>query len=886
MSQTDNWTQKTSGLTVTGFGEEGASVQMYNGSAVIQGASGLVSSGKFSIIISLPKGTYAIKARQTDPAGNISAFSEYLNLKVDTTPPKAPKVETSGKNPTSDDTPAWRWASGGEGMGRYRYKLNSSDLNNETEETINTGYTPETSLAEGKHTLYVQECDEAGNWSESGTFEIEVKKAAPDVPKVSGTTPTSDTTPLWTWTSGEAGGTGLFRYKMDDDDLDNGATETAKTSFSPASVLSQGSHTLYVQEKNSADIWSESGSFTIEVDSGKPCSQAASPQAVNPAQNPFIITYTADDVYEGEVCGEAASSGSGLEKAELYVKMHGETEYLLADTDIGNSIDGEFAYTAEKEGMYYFYTRVTDKAGNTENIPEIGYDTMTVYVSEFSGYAIIAVGSVATKDGLKDHTLAANNIYSHLIRRGFALVEEDRETDPLDYIKYFNPSGELQPGEDDYEANKIDYTWALQDALTKWAPEKMKAIPGPLFIILIDHGSPDKFYLTEGQEVTAGTFKIWLDILQNKLDAEGIDQPVIIILGACYSGSFIDDLSDPDRNRIIIASSAENEPSYQGPLDPYSGNRDGEFFTSVLFNGLGAGYDLKTAFEIAVEQTEEHTFSGEEGVPGPWFDGAKQHPLLDDNGDGQGINSFSPGKDGADQKEDGAKSLEIVMGRGESKSLMLTGAGTIPVTPPALDFSVSQATLWAKAADTEDTEVWAEIRKPDMVLKQEGVNQQIVDLKTAKLEWIPEKECYEGVYKSFTDPGKYTIFFYAREKTAGIISPFKKFYLYKADDPNAESPDNDAVSPDDDAISQDDDTVSGADDTGDDTLSPDDDNPSLKTGDADGDGDIDLADAVLALKISCGNDPGDVITAGADANDDGKIGPQEAVYILRKLAGI
>lgn len=125
------------------------------------------------------------------------------------------------------------------------------------------------------------------------------------------------------------------------------------------------------------------------------------------------------------------------------------------------------------------------------------------------------------------------------------------------------------------------------------------------------------------------------------------------------------------RNRVIVASSAENEPSYRGPADPYNNNiRDGELFTSVLFNGLGAGYDLKTAFENAVEQSEEHTLIGKDEKPGPWFDGAKQHPLLDDNGDSKGTNSFSSGKYSDNQEEDGAKSSEIIMGHGGGDPLM------------------------------------------------------------------------------------------------------------------------------------------------------------------------------------------------------------------------
>ncbi len=847
-SSSDNTTNKTAGLTVTGSGEDGATVQLYDGSSPISGATGIVSAGKYSIDIPLSQGNHTVKAQQTDAAGNVSEFSQSLDIKVDATPPNAPKVETSGTTPTSDDRQAWKWFSGGgDGTGKYRWKLNNADLNSGATETVNTTYTPETALSEGKHTLYVQECDEAGNWSASGSFTIEVKKAAPGVPVVSGITPTYDTTPLWTWESGGAGGIGLFRYKMDDDDLEVGATETSKTLFSPSAVQSQGKHTLYVQEKNDVGIWSDSGSSAVEIDSGKPCSEPVSPPSVNAETNPFEITYSAEDIYEGGICGKA-SSGSGLKTVELYVKAAGSAEYVLADADTENSTDGKFGYSAKDEGMYSFYTLATDNAGNTEDIPEKGYDTQTAYTSQFSGYAILAVGSVKNNEGIEAHTLSANTVYTHLINRGFALVKtDDRWDDPLDHIKYFNPYGPLQPGEDDFVAQGVSYTGALRDALTEWAPAKMKTIPGPLFVILIDHGSPDTFYLTGEQLVTSQILKGWLDTLQK--NAEGTvwknpktgnsgPPPVVVILGACYSGSFIDDISAP--GRIVLTASAPDEPSYRGPNNPYSGVRDGEFFTGALFNGLAAGLSLKAGFERAVVQTETHTDSGT-GDFSPDYPGdtAKQHPLLDDNGDKKGSNLLSAGSDGP-----AAEDILLGTGAAETGTSTVTDAGSVPETPPPLDISESLATLWAKVSESTPgkSEVWAEIRRPGMILESEGSSQQTVDLESLSLAWNAEESRYEAAYEKFTESGKYSLFFYAKGENS-IISPFIRKFLYKA--------------------------------------------KSGISGDVNGSGgEPDLADAVLALKICAGDLKETDISAAADTNNDKKIGIADAVYILRKLAGL
>lgn len=50
---------------------------------------------------------------------------------------------------------------------------------------------------------------------------------------------------------------------------------------------------------------------------------------------------------------------------------------------------------------------------------------------------------------------------------------------------------------------------------------------------------------------------------------------------------------------------------------------------------------------------------------------------------------------------------------------------------------------------------------------------------------------------------------------------------------------------------------------------------------------VDLADSILALKIVCCVDvTGYNITIGADVNGDGKIGIEEVIYILQKVAGL
>jgi len=96
-------------------------------------------------------------------------------------------------------------------------------------------------LADGTYKVYA--IDAAGNLSSASSNSVTVDTTAPTAPSVSGTTPTNDTTPTWSWSPG-GGGNGTYRYKLDNSDLTSGATPPTSTSYTPGSGISVGSHTL------------------------------------------------------------------------------------------------------------------------------------------------------------------------------------------------------------------------------------------------------------------------------------------------------------------------------------------------------------------------------------------------------------------------------------------------------------------------------------------------------------------------------------------------------------------------------------------------------------------------------------------------------------------
>ncbi|WP_369722030.1 Ig-like domain-containing protein [Bradyrhizobium sp. LLZ17] len=99
-SNTDNITKNTSALTISGSGENGATVTLFddaNNNGVVNAGESLgtatVSGGTFTLDVSLAaSATHNIRAIQTDVAGNVSiaSTSHALDITVDTTAPNAP----------------------------------------------------------------------------------------------------------------------------------------------------------------------------------------------------------------------------------------------------------------------------------------------------------------------------------------------------------------------------------------------------------------------------------------------------------------------------------------------------------------------------------------------------------------------------------------------------------------------------------------------------------------------------------------------------------------------------------------------------------------------------------------------------------------------------
>lgn len=111
------------------------------------------------------------------------------------------------------------------------------------------------------------------------------------------------------------------------------------------------------------------------------------------------------------------------------------------------------------------------------------------------------------------------------------------------------------------------------------------------FLFLTSHGKEDLFSL---DFVAAGTTDLTADEFKTMLDDSGIG-PAVIVVSACHSGSFIDEIAALDR--LVITAARGDRTSF--------GCRDGaewtEFGESFFDKALRAEADPRRAFPVAAE---------------------------------------------------------------------------------------------------------------------------------------------------------------------------------------------------------------------------------------------------------------------------------------------
>jgi len=418
------------------------------------------------------------------------------------------------------------------------------------------------------------------------------------------------------------------------------------------------------------------------------------------------------------------------------------------------------------------YTLTAEYLGNGILAPQTS-DPKILLVGTSAGYAVIVEGKLPNSAGLDSHNKTTNRIYDSLIERG--LVDQD--------IYYFNYNT-AQEGVD-----AVPSKAAIHNTLANLASEIANR-PAPVYVIMVDHGgqatdvSEAAFYL-DNEVITPSELNSWLSTLEANLDAIdtnlAIDNPRVVIMGACYSGGFVPGVSKA--GRIVMTSAAADEQSYKGPIED-DNVRVGEYFIEVLFQDLRNGTNLLDAFKQATAKTEDYTRSGvvdSNSTDSRYLDDAVQHPLLDDNGDQAGTNVLYS------NSGDGQLAKNLVLGFDKNA---LTNDSFIP----ADIVRVSATQYLADGENTVTLELYAndpfqvnqayvEIRAPQVRLTQvgNGSTEQLTSdfVRRAFTPPVNPGDPYTLTFNGFNQAGKYEIYYYVNDRFTGALSSSKKSLVYK-----------------------------------------------------------------------------------------------------------
>ncbi|MDM8539035.1 chitobiase/beta-hexosaminidase C-terminal domain-containing protein, partial [Desulfobacterales bacterium HSG17] len=339
------------------------------------------------------------------------------------------------------------------------------------------------------------------------------------------------------------------------------------------------------------------------------------------------------------------------------------------------------------------------------------------YYAQHHGSLILVAGGGADNT---DPLFTSTQYLSDLVYRRF----QHRFFEEKD-IFYFNPIPFHDLDGDGLNNGIVDDTTPtineFGQSITGWAAEQ--STDGPLYIYMIDHGGIDTFKIFPGEILTAAQFSSFLDTFQIATGRQ-----IVVMIEACKSGTFTDDLTAD--NRVIITSANDN--------DAYIELGGSASFTQFFIDRLLTGDTVLQGWESAKTQLS--------GMEIPY---STMQPQLDGT-------TLAP---------------SIILG-GNFAIAPIFPEITARSASTTIDVNSTQ-TIFADVSDENGIEaVWAVVITPDYTtpatssdLEAPSVNQPVIVLTD------PDKDGrYEAAYNNFTLNGEYKFIFYARSKSGGNLS--------------------------------------------------------------------------------------------------------------------
>ena len=176
--------------TLTGTAEAGSTVNVYDGATLLGKATANVSGAWSFTTATLADGAHAFTAKAVDAAGNVSAASTALNLKVDTVAPNAPTVAAfSNDTGVVGDGITAANVQTLTGTAEAGSTVNVYDgatlLGNATANASGAWSFTTSTLSDGAHAFTAKAVDAAGNVSAaSAALSLKVDTVAPNAPTV------------------------------------------------------------------------------------------------------------------------------------------------------------------------------------------------------------------------------------------------------------------------------------------------------------------------------------------------------------------------------------------------------------------------------------------------------------------------------------------------------------------------------------------------------------------------------------------------------------------------------------------------------------------------------------------------------------------------------
>ncbi len=328
-----------------------------------------VATNSYTHSTPLADGTWYIRVRAVDIVGNESDFAASGNVVIDTTPPSTPGTPTTS-TPTSDSTPTWLWSPSTDnviGLTASPYYIEWSQDNEFSSiagsTTVATNsYTHSTPLADGTWYIRVRAVDKLNNASEfSDSGLVQISTDGPSDPgQPSTSSPTTDSTPAWTWSestaaSGLANPAYYIEWSMDSDFLLGVDSDTSNTnSFTHTDSLSDGIWYVRVRSEDNTGIFSSySPAAQVQIDTTAPTTPGT----------PSTTTPTSDST-PAWTWSAATDAGVGLKDPAYEIEWSEDEDF----NDVAGSTstnDTSFTHTDDlADGTWYIRIRATDSLDN------------------------------------------------------------------------------------------------------------------------------------------------------------------------------------------------------------------------------------------------------------------------------------------------------------------------------------------------------------------------------------------------------------------------------------------------------------------------------------------------------------------------------------------